>query len=129
MKILYTIILSLLLLTSTNSYSQQQIPHYVNGKTLLEMLNGNSGQKLIATGYVAGAMDILVATGAANICDYKAMTVDQIENTTKMMLTAAPQFLNGAASVYIAAAMRHHYACEKKQNDPLNIPKEKIFQL
>jgi hypothetical protein len=128
MKIIYTMILSFLLLTSTNSYGQQ-IPHYVNGKTLLELLNGNSGQKLIATGYVAGAMDILLATGTANICDYKNMTVDQIENTTKMMLSAAPQFLNGAASVYIAAAMRHHYACEKKQNDPLNIPKEKIFQL
>lgn len=131
MKKIYTFgLIVFLLLVHTPAHSQQsQIPHFVKGKTLLNLLNGNSTQKAIATGYIGGSMDILIATGAANICNYKDMTIEKIENTTKSMLIAAPEFLEGPAGPYIIAAMRHHYSCDKNPGDSIIVPKDKIYHL
>lgn len=79
------------------------------GNKMLEMMNGNSAEELVAIGYVTGAVDGLEVGPA---CVKKGITVSQIYELTKKALVEQPQHRHYQAALFVNLVITTNFACE-----------------
>lgn len=79
------------------------------GNKLLQSMNGDANDQLLAVGYVIGVVDGLEAKG---VCTANKITAGQIGDITKQILVSQPENRHHSAALFVWAAITKNFSCE-----------------